>query len=85
MDKNNRTNIFQILKISFLLGFVLAGFFGFGLFVQAAGSVTFSSVKVSSPNVTDGQTLRVTPILSYKQVDQSASIYNNHDRFPSLK
>ena len=64
MDKNNRTNIFQILKISFLLGFVLAGFFGFGLFVQAAGSVTFSSVKVSSPNVTDGQTLRVTPILS---------------------
>ncbi len=30
MEKNNKTKISQILKISFLLAFVLAGFFSFG-------------------------------------------------------
>src|ERR1039458_5822613 len=31
MEKNNKTNIFYALKISFLLSFVLVGVFGFGL------------------------------------------------------
>ena len=59
-----KQKIIQTFKLFTLVGFLFIQFFGFNLVAQAAGSVTFSQVKVSSTNVKDGDTLRVTPFIS---------------------
>jgi len=56
----------KTIKITVTLSFLVVQFFSLSsfAFAQTAGSVTFSAVNVSSKNVTDGQTITVTPIIS---------------------
>jgi|GEM_PF-2531359 hypothetical protein len=65
MKQTKKFNLPRILKLTFLLTFVLVEFFGFGFFVFAQTTGVTFTVQVNKTSVTDGDTLRVIPIVSF--------------------